>query len=107
MLPDFQRNFVWRDEEKQSRLIASVLAKMPVGSILLLNSNSSDYAYKMVGCKQRKTSSELEIQGEILALLDGQQRMTVLTNAFSNVVFEMAGSVANLVNKNALKRRFF
>lgn len=61
----------------------------------------------MVGCKQRKTSSELEIQGEILALLDGQQRMTVLTNAFSNVVFEMAGSVANLVNKNALKRRFF
>ncbi len=107
LLPDFQRNFVWRDEEKQSRLIASVLAKMPVGSILLLNSNSSDYAYKMVGCKQRKTSSELEIQGEILALLDGQQRMTVLTNAFSNVVFEMAGSVANLVNKNALKRRFF
>lgn len=36
LLPDFQRNFVWRDEEKQSRLIASVLAKMPVGSILLL-----------------------------------------------------------------------
>jgi hypothetical protein len=107
LLPDFQRNFVWREEEKQSRLIASVLAKMPVGSILLLNSNSADYAYKMVGCKQRKTSSELGIQGEILALLDGQQRMTVLTNAFSNVVFEMAGSAANLVNQNALKRRFF
>ena len=107
LLPDFQRNFVWREEEKQSRLIASVLAKMPVGSILLLNSNSSDYAYKMVGCKQRKTSSELGIRGEILALLDGQQRMTVLTNAFSNVVFEMAGSAANLVNQNALKRRFF
>lgn len=107
LLPDFQRNFVWREEEKQSRLIASVLAKMPVGSILLLNSNSSDYAYKMVGCKQRKTSNELGIHGEILALLDGQQRMTVLTNAFSNVVFEMAGSAVNLVNQNALKRRFF
>lgn len=107
LLPDFQRNFVWREEEKQSRLIASVLAKMPVGSILLLNSNSTDYAYKMIGCKQRKTCSELGIQGEILALLDGQQRMTVLTNAFSNVVFEMAGTAGNLVNQNALKRRFF
>lgn len=107
LLPDFQRTFVWKEEEKQSRLIASVLAKMPVGSILLLNSNSSDYAYKMIGCKQRKTSNELGIHGEILALLDGQQRMTVLTNAFSDVVFEMAGSVANLVNPNALKRRFF
>ena len=56
---------------------------------------------------KEKTSSELAIQGEILALLDGQQRMTVLTNAFSNVVFEMAGSATNLVNQNALKRRFF
>ena len=59
LLPDFQRAFVWKEEEKQSRLIASVLAKMPVGSILLLNSDSSDYAYKMIGCKQRKTSNEL------------------------------------------------
>lgn len=107
LLPDFQRAFVWKEEEKQSRLIASVLAKMPVGSILLLNSDSSDYAYKMIGCKQRKTSNELGLRSETLALLDGQQRMTVLTNAFSDVVFEMAGSVANLVNQNALKRRFF
>lgn len=107
LLPDFQRAFVWKEEEKQSRLIASVLAKMPDGSILLLNSDSSDYAYKMIGCKQRKTSNELGLRSETLALLDGQQRMTVLTNAFSDVVFEMAGSVANLVNQNALKRRFF
>ena len=107
LLPDFQRNFVWKEEEKQGKLVASVLAKMPVGSILLLKSESKDYAYKMIGCKERKTSTELGITGEILALLDGQQRVTVLTNAFSNVVFEMAKTASKLVNQNALKRRFF
>ena len=107
LLPDFQRNFVWTEEEKQAKLIASVLAKMPVGSILLLNSDSNDYAYKLIGCKERKTSDELGLQGEILALLDGQQRITVLTNAFSNVVFEMAGSAGKLASQSALKRRFF
>lgn len=107
LLPDFQRNFVWKEEEKQAKLIASVLAKMPVGSILLLKSNSSDYAYKLIGCKERKTSEELGLNGDILALLDGQQRMTVLTNAFSDVVFDMAGSAGKLSNPNALKRRFF
>lgn len=107
LLPDFQRGFVWNDEEKQSKLVASVLAKMPVGSILLLSSNSNDYAYKLIGCKERKTSAELGITGEILALLDGQQRVTVLTNAFSNVIFEMAGNAKKLISQSALKRRFF
>ena len=35
LLPDFQREFVWKDEEQQKNVIASVLAKMPIGSILL------------------------------------------------------------------------
>lgn len=107
LLPDFQRGFVWNDEEKQSKLVASVLAKMPVGSILLLSSNSNDYAYKLIGCKERKTSAELGITGEILALLDGQQRVTVLTNAFSNVIFEMAGNAKKLISQSALKEDFF
>lgn len=37
LLPDFQREFVWKDEEMQKKIVASVLAKMPVGSILLLD----------------------------------------------------------------------
>ena len=36
LLPDFQRDFVWKDEEQQKSITASVLAKMPIGSILLL-----------------------------------------------------------------------
>ena len=36
LLPDFQRDFKWKDEDQQKSLIASVLCKMPIGSILLL-----------------------------------------------------------------------
>lgn len=64
LLPDFQRKFIWKEEEKQGRLIASVLAKMPIGSILLLDSDAKDYAYKMLGCRERKTYKELEMDGK-------------------------------------------
>ena len=106
LLPDFQRRFVWDDERSQGKLIASVLAKMPVGSILLLTSKPEEYAYKMIGCKERKTCEELGLKGDIRCLLDGQQRITVLTNAFSNVIFELAGSSSGLINRS-LQRRFF
>lgn len=40
LLPDFQRQFVWKEEEMQRKLVASVLTKMPIGSILLLKSKT-------------------------------------------------------------------
>ncbi len=107
LLPDFQRRFVWDKEEKQASLVASVLAKMPVGSILLLTVKADEYAYKKIGCKTRQRASDLNITGEVNALLDGQQRLTVLANAFSNIVFEMAGQVSELIQQSSLKRRFF
>ena len=107
LLPDFQRRFVWTEDERQARLISSVLAKMPVGSVLLLESDAKEYAYKLIGCKDRKTSKELGISGNIKALLDGQQRVTVLTNAFSDVIFKLAKQSSNLTARKALQRRFF
>lgn len=53
LLPDFQRDFVWKDEEQQKQLVASVLCKMPVGSILLLESEPDDYAAKVIGCAKK------------------------------------------------------
>ena len=43
LLPDFQRTFVWRDLERQTRLIASVLARLPIGSILLLEGSTLEF----------------------------------------------------------------
>ena len=32
LLPDFQRKFVWKEDERQRKIVASVLAKIPIGS---------------------------------------------------------------------------
>ena len=50
LLPDFQRGFVWKDEE-QRKIVASVLAKMPIGSILLLKSKPDEYASKSIAAR--------------------------------------------------------
>lgn len=106
LLPDFQREFVWKDVELQKQLVASVLARMPIGSILLLqSSNPKEFSSKALGRKQIINTSELG--GNVEYLLDGQQRMTVLTNVFSNAIFQGLTSVNDLVAPMALKRRFF
>lgn len=104
LLPDFQRKFVWTDVDMQKGIIASVLSKLPIGSILLLEAKPTEYAAKVIGTKIRIDTTRIE--GKVNFLLDGQQRITTLTNVFSNIVQENAGSVSNLVNQ-ALKRRFF
>ena len=104
LLPDFQRNFVWKDEEQQRKIVASVFAKMPIGSILLLKSKPDEYACNYIGCNSKVDTTE--IVGEVEFLLDGQQRMTVLTDVFSNVIHDKCKKVSDLVSQS-LKRRFF
>lgn len=85
LLPDFQRGFVW-DLEMQKGLVASVLAKMPLGSILVLEAKADDYGCRILG---RKDEIQLEENDkkDIYVLLDGQQRLTSLINAFSNLIY--------------------
>ena len=107
LLPDFQRQFVWKEEEIQKKLVASVLTRLPIGSILLLRSNSShEYSCKPLGAKDPISQENLPT-GPVEFLLDGQQRMTVLANVFSNVIFQLTSQINNLIAPNALKRRFY
>lgn len=103
LLPDFQRKFVWTEEERQKKIVASILAKMPIGSILLLESDPSDYSSKIIGCKTINNDNSSK---NVEFLLDGQQRITVLTNVFSNVIHNNCSKVRDLVSPT-LKRRFF
>ncbi len=103
LLPDFQRKFVWTEEERQRKIVASILTKMPIGSILLLESDPSDYCSKIIGCKTINNDSS---NSNVEFLLDGQQRITVLTNVFSNVIHNNCDKVSDLVSPT-LKRRFF
>ena len=103
LLPDFQRRFTWKDEEMQKQFVASVLSKMPLGSILLLEGDATEYAYKEIGSKDRSSSTTT---GNVELLLDGQQRITVLATVFSNAIFNTVKQASNLISQN-LKRRFF
>lgn len=105
VLPDFQREFVWRSEEQQRKLVASVLTRMPIGSILLLLSKPDEYASKIIGCSNEQDMSD--VAGEVEFLLDGQQRVTVLANVFSSIIHELCPKVSDLSAPMALKRRFF
>ena len=106
MLPDFQRRFEW-SIEKQCGLVASVLTMLPVGGILLLKADSSDYKSKRNGLLSELGTSG-RIPNKTNFLLDGQQRMTCLTNVFSDVIHEASGKkVRNLAPKNLLATRFY
>ena len=106
MLPDFQRQFDW-GIDKQVGLIASVLTKLPVGGILLLKASSGDYKSKQIGLDS-KESVPGEIPDKTKFLLDGQQRMTCLTNVFSDVIHVSSGKkVSKLSSRNLLATRFY
>lgn len=104
LLPDFQRNFVWKDEARQKQIVASVLAKMPIGSILLLEAQKDEFLAKQIGCK--RSIDNRYLADSVHYLLDGQQRITVLSNVFSDVVHNLSNGEDNLAAPS-LKRRFF
>lgn len=101
LLPDFQRDFVWSGKKEQTKLIASVLCRMPIGSILMLASKAGAFAAKKIGAKNNYVDIPDEIEVEFL--LDGQQRTTVLTNVFSDIIHKRTETCRIL----SLKRRYF
>ncbi|MDD4508181.1 MAG: DUF262 domain-containing protein [Eubacteriaceae bacterium] len=108
LLPYFQRDFVWDDKEMQCRLIASVLSKMPVGSILLVKAEKDEFKATSIGRKD--PIQKEDINNECSYLLDGQQRLTVIANAFSNLIFAESENQPlkwNQLKSSSLKRRFF
>ena len=105
LLPDFQRSFVWKQDERQISLICSVLSKMPIGSILLLEGDSNEFAVRKIGMKETYTVDSYP--RVIDYLLDGQQRTTVLACAFSDVIYEVEEKSKQTILSPSLKRRFF
>ena len=106
MLPDFQRQFDWK-LDKQCGLVASVLTKLPVGGILLLKADSNDYKSKRIGLESKEVATGM-IPEKTYFLLDGQQRMTCLTNVFSDIIHEASEmKVSKLASRQLLATRFY
>lgn len=77
-LPYFQRDFVWSTYEMRA-LIASMLLGLPIGSILIFESDSNDFATRKI------EGSDLAKNATKFYLLDGQQRATSLFSIFTVV----------------------
>ena len=107
ILPDFQREYVWIEEEKVEGFIASILAQIPIGNIITFKQNSNVFANKVIGFDE---SYSFDSVRKVDFLLDGQQRLTTLAMCFSDRIFNRVVreevSAKKLLRTN-MKRRYF
>ena len=78
-LPDFQRDFVW-DPNATQELIVSIAMNYPAGSLLRIQNTQELFAAREV-----QGAPPLNGQTPIYLVLDGQQRLTSLYQAFYGV----------------------
>lgn len=74
-LPDFQRNWVWEDEDI-SKLLESISCAYPIGSIMLLQTGKNGMLFSPRLINGLKLNTEPPVPE--LLILDGQQRLTAL-----------------------------
>lgn len=78
-LPDFQREYKWEDERIRS-LLVTVLRGHPMGAVMLLETGSDQIRFKPKPVSGTRVAPNTEPK---LLLLDGQQRLTSLTQALT------------------------
>jgi hypothetical protein len=78
-LPDFQREYKWEDERVRS-LLVTVLRGHPMGAVMLLEMGNDQVRFKP---KPITGTTVAEGTEPHLLLLDGQQRLTSLTQALT------------------------
>src|SRR5260221_14369953 len=79
VLPDFQRDFVWEPGATQE-LIVSIANNYPAGSILRVRDTKRVFA-----CREFEGAPDLGAKKHTFLVLDGQQRLTSLYQAFYGV----------------------
>lgn len=95
-LPDFQRGWTWEDERVRS-LLVTVLRGHPMGAVMLLETGNDLVRFKPKPIEGTNVSAGVEPK---LLLLDGQQRLTSLTQALTGT-----GVVNTKDGKGKLLRR--
>ena len=98
-LPDFQRGYKW-DEERVRQILITVLRGHPMGVVMLLETGNDQVRFKPRPVEGSNVSAGVEPR---FLLLDGQQRLTSLTQALTG------GGVVHTkdVRGKLLDRRFF
>lgn len=78
-LPDFQRDFVWEPNATQE-LIVSIAANYPAGSLLRIRNS-----HRLFASREVQDAPALNGHSPTYLVLDGQQRLTSLYQAFYGV----------------------
>lgn len=78
-LPDFQRGYKW-DDERIRQLLITVLRGHPLGAVMLLKTGNAQVRFKPRPIEGVDLAADTEAK---YLLLDGQQRLTSLTQAMS------------------------
>src|SRR3954465_12978640 len=78
-LPDFQRGYKWEDERIR-QLLVTVLRGHPMGAVMLLKTGNMHVRFKPRAIEGVELTAATDAK---FLLLDGQQRLTSLTQALS------------------------
>lgn len=81
-VPQFQRKFVWK-EEQALRLLDSIANNYPVGSLLLWRTKNSLAVERNIGAFKLPETDDMSPTDYVL---DGQQRLTVIYSALGALV---------------------
>ena len=106
ILPNFQREFTY-ERKVQKKLICSLLSGIPLGSILVLQGSKTSFASRRIG---RRSEHTVEAgYSSVSYLLDGQQRMSTLWNALTDVYGSRNSDRDELLDEihNYLKSRWY
>ena len=80
VLPNFQRGFVWKVDD-QKKLISSTVVQIPIGSTLHLRGRKDSFSSRAL-CERESVEPSVS---ECQYVLDGQQRLSTLKNAFYDI----------------------
>jgi hypothetical protein len=98
-LPDFQRGYKWEDERIR-QLLVTILRGHPLGVVMLLKSGNEQVRFKPRPVEGVSLPSPTDADS---LLLDGQQRLTSLTQALTG-----AGVVSTMDSRGKkLERRYY
>ena len=98
MLPEFQREFLWANRpDKTCALLASIAQEWPAGALLLME---GDRGFQTQAVEGWKKDSKSGVKPVTHCILDGQQRLTALYQAYSghSPTYVFAVAILDLAN---------
>lgn len=98
-LPDFQRDWIWNDQQMR-KVLASVSLGYPIGSVMMLQqADKVQFKPRPIDCVYNH-----QLQSPNFLILDGQQRLTTLYTVLAS---GQPVSIRDTKNRRTIKRWYY